>query len=71
MTKSKAGKNNLRHIGLALAVDRDCGMPLFFRLYPANEHDSTVIKGFVDALFEQIRSCTSDKKAVTLVFDKG
>jgi transposase len=71
MTKSKAGKDNLRHIGLALAVDREFGMPLFFRLYPANEHDSTVIKGFIDALFEQIRSCTSDKKGVTLIFDKG
>jgi transposase len=71
MTKSKAGKNNLRHIGLALAVDREYGMPLFFRLYPANEHDSTVIKGFMDALLEQIRSCTSDKKGITLVFDKG
>jgi transposase len=71
MTKSKAGKDNLRHIGLALAVDREHGMPLFFRLYPANEHDSTVIRGFIDALFEQIRSCTSDKKAVTLIFDKG
>lgn len=71
MTKSKAGKDNLRHIGLALAVDREYGMPLFFRLYPANEHDSTVIKGFMDALFEQIRACTSDKKGVTLVFDKG
>ncbi|TAN44399.1 MAG: IS1634 family transposase [Nitrospirae bacterium] len=71
MTKSKSGKNNLRHIGLALAVDREYGMPLFFRLYPANEHDSTVIKGFMDALFEQIRSCKSDKKSVTLVFDKG
>lgn len=71
MTKSKAGKDNLRHIGLALAVDREYGMPLFFRLYPANEHDSTVIKGFMAALFEQIRACTSDKKGVTLVFDKG
>jgi len=71
MTKSKAGKDNLRHIGLALAVDREYGMPLFFRLYPANEHDSTVIKGFMDALFEQIRSCTSDKKGVTFIFDKG
>lgn len=71
MTKSKAGKNSQRHIGLALAVDREYGMPLFFRLYPANEHDSTVIRGFIDALFEQIRSCTADKKAVTLVFDKG
>ena len=71
MAKSKAGKNNLRHIGLALAVDREYGMPLFFRLYPANEHDSIVIRGFIDALFEQIRSCTSDKKSVTLIFDKG
>lgn len=71
MTKSKAGKDNLRHIGLALAVDREYGMPLFFRLYPANEHDSTIIKGFMDALFEQIRSCTSDKKGITLIFDKG
>lgn len=71
MTKSKAGKDNLRHIGLALAVDREYGMPLFFRLYPANEHDSTVSRGFMDALFEQIRACTSDKKGVTLIFDKG
>lgn len=71
MTKSKAGKDNLRHIGLALAVDRDWGVPLFFRLYPANEHDSKVIQKMLDALYEQIRSCRSDKKGVTLVFDKG
>jgi transposase len=71
MTKSKAGKDNLRHIGLALAVDRDWGVPLFFRLYPANEHDSKVIQKILDALYEQIRSCSSDKKGITLVFDKG
>jgi len=71
ITKSKSGKDNLRHIGLALAVDRDYGLPLFFRLYRANEHDSKVIQKLIDALFEQIRSCTSDKKGITLVFDKG
>lgn len=71
MTKSRAGKKSLRHIGLALAVDRDWGLPLFFRLYPANEHNSKVIKGLLDELFEHIRSCTSDKKGITLVFDKG
>ncbi len=71
MTKSKAGKDSLRHIGLALAVDRDWGLPLFFRLYPANEHDSKVVQGLIDALLEQIRSCVSDKKGITLVFDKG
>jgi len=71
MTKSKAGRDNLRHVGLALAVDKEYGMPLFFRLYPANEHDSTVIRGFIDALFAQISACRSDKKGVTLIFDKG
>jgi transposase len=71
MTKSKAGKKNLRHIGLALAVDRDWGLPLFFRLYPANDHDSKEIRELIDELFEHIRSCTSDKKGITLVFDKG
>jgi transposase len=71
ITKSKSGKDNLRHIGLALAVDRDWGLPLFFRLYRANEHDSKVIQKLIDALFEQIQSCVSDKKGITLVFDKG
>lgn len=71
MTKSKAGKHNLRHVGLALAVDRDWGIPLFHRLYPANDHDSSVFRRLMDAFFGQIAATVSDKKAVTLVFDKG
>lgn len=71
MTKSKAGKHNLRHIGLALAVDRDWGLPLFHRLYAANEHDSTMFQELLGAFFGQIEGCVSDKKSVTLVFDKG
>lgn len=71
LTRSKAGKHNLRHIGLALAVDRDWGMPLFHRIYPANDHDSRVFTRILDAFFDQIASSVSDKKAVTLVFDKG
>lgn len=71
MTKSKAGKDQLRHIGLAAAVDRKWGIPLFHRLYPANEHDSKVLNRLIDALFDQINLATSDKKGVTFVFDKG
>lgn len=71
MAKSKAGKNNLRHIGLAAAVDRRWGIPLFHRLYPANEHDSKVFNRLIDDLFDQINQATSDKKSVTFVFDKG
>ena len=71
ITKSKAGKDSLRHIGLALAVDRDFGIPLFHRLYPANEHDSTVFRRILEAFFAQISSAVSDKRTITLVFDKG
>lgn len=71
ITKSKAGRNSLRHIGLALAVDRDHGLPLFSRLYPANEHDAKVMKKLIDEIFEQINGAMSDKKGITLVFDKG
>lgn len=71
MTKSKAGRNSLRHIGLALAVDRNHGLPLFSRLYPANEHDAKVMKKLIDEIFEQINCTMSDKKEITFVFDKG
>jgi len=71
MTKSKDGKHHLRHIGLALAVDRDHGLPLFHRLYSANEHDSKVFSRILESMYDQIAQVTSDKKAVTLVFDKG
>lgn len=70
-TKSKVGRHSLRHVGLALAVDRDHGIPLFNRLYPANAHDATVMKGLIDDIFEQINHTVSDKKGITLVFDKG
>ena len=71
IAKSKAGRNSLRHIGLALAVDRDHGIPLFSRLYPANEHDAKVMKKMIDEIFAQINAAMSDKKGITLVFDKG
>ncbi len=70
IAKSKAGRNSLRHIGLTL-VDRDYGIPLFSRLYPANEHDAKVMKKLIDEVFEQINNAMSDKKEITLVFDKG
>lgn len=71
MTKSKAGKDQLRHIGLAVAVDRDHGLPLFHRLYPANDHDAKVFRNLLDDLFAQVSATVSDKRGITFVFDKG
>jgi len=71
ITKSKSGKNWLRHIGLALAVDRNHGLPLYHRLYPANSHDANVFKQLLASMYTQMESIVGDKKGLTLVFDKG
>lgn len=71
MTKSKDGKDYLRHIGLTLTVDRDHGIPLFHRVYPANWHDSKVFSNMLDSIYRQISSLVNDKKGITLIFDKG
>ncbi|MBF0440570.1 MAG: IS1634 family transposase [Oligoflexales bacterium] len=71
MTKSKSGKDHLRHIGLAATLDRQWGVPLFYRLYPANDYDSKVFSNLIDDLFKQINHVKTDKKSVTLVIDKG
>ena len=40
---SKAGKHELRHVGLSLLCNREDGIPLFYRTYPANIHDSKIM----------------------------
>ena len=47
-THSKAGKHELRHVGLALLCNREQGIPLFHRVFPASIHDAK--------LFDQIYS---------------
>ena len=71
ITKSKAGKHHLRHIGMALAVDRVHGLPLFHRLYAANDHDAKVFSSILKSMYQQITEMVTDKKSLTLVFDKG
>ena len=36
---NKDGKHHLRQVGLALLVDRDTELPLFYRVYEGNTHD--------------------------------
>ena len=68
---SKAGKGHLRHVGLALLVDRDEGLPLFHRLYPANVHDSKLLGQIRGELFSLLLSLKRGKERMTLIFDKG
>lgn len=69
-TKSKAGRNNLKHVGLALCVDKQWGIPLFHNVYKANSHDSKTFDQIIDDLIALIKTEMAVEQ-MTLIIDKG
>lgn len=69
--KSKDGKHHLRQLGLALLVERAADIPVYYRLYPGNRHDSKVFRESIDELFAEMQSWGKTKERLTVVFDKG
>ena len=67
---SKAGKHELRHVGLSLLCSREDGIPLFHRTYPANIHDSKLMFQIFSQMSALLRSLKK-KDRMTLIFDKG
>ena len=69
--KNKDGRDWLRQVGIALLVTRDTQMPLFYKAYEGNRHDSKVFH----RTLEEVRACMQSAKGtaahLTLVFDKG
>jgi len=68
---SKAGRHELRHVGLALVANREDGIPLFHRIYPAQIHDSTLMARLWSEMSGLLLSLRKGKERLTLVFDKG
>ena len=68
---NKDGKHHLRQVGLALLVDRDTELPLFYRVYEGNTHDSVVFRRIIDEMFGVICGFNTTKQRLTVVFDKG
>jgi transposase len=67
--KNKQGRDWLRQIGLALLVAKDTCLPLFYREYEGNRHDSKLFARVLDEMLEAMsKHCQSE---VTVVFDKG
>ena len=69
-TKSKAGRNNLKHVGLALCVDKQWGIPLFHSVYRANSHDTKTFYEIIDELIAVIKNEIAVTQ-MTLIIDKG
>lgn len=68
---NKAGKHNLRQVGLALLVDRASSLPLSYRAYEGNVHDAALFRRIVDELFGVMCGFNQTKQRLTVVFDKG
>jgi transposase len=68
---SKAGRHELRHVGLALLSNREEGIPLFHRLYPAQIHDSTLFSRLWAEMSGLLLSLRKGKERLTIIFDKG
>jgi transposase len=68
---SKDGKPQLRQVGLALLVDRGSRIPLFYREYPGNMHDSKLFEALMDEMFGVIYNLKQTKDCLTVVIDKG
>jgi transposase len=67
--KNKEGKDWLRQVGEALLVSREGEIPLFYREYEGNRHDSKLFARILDEVFSAMkRSFAGD---LTVVFDKG
>jgi transposase len=69
--KNKDGKDWLRQVGLALLVSRKGRLPLFYREYEGNRHDSKVFGRIIEEIFSAMREFSDRGAELTIVFDKG
>ena len=68
---SKAKRNDLRQVGLALLVSREFQVPLFHRMYPGNVPDISLFPGVAKELITRHDDVLGSGSEATLVFDKG
>jgi len=69
--KNKEGRDWLRQVGVALLVSRDNHLPLLYREYEGNRHDSKVFARLLDEVLAAMTVAAGQPGKLTLVFDKG
>jgi len=68
---NKAGRHHLRQVGLGLLVARESRLPLYYRVYPGNMHDSKLFHALMDEMFAVVCGLDRTKRRMTVVIDKG
>ena len=69
--KNKAGRDNLRQVGLGLLAARDTRLPLYSVVYPGNRHDSKVFNAIMEDMFQVVLDLGKTKERLTVIIDKG
>lgn len=68
---NKESRHHLKQVGLAICIDKEYGIPLFYRLYRGNNHDSSTFKGIANEMMSQLNLGFKNVKDLVLVLDKG
>jgi len=69
--KNKEERDWLRQVGVALLVSRDNEIPLFYREYEGNRHDSKLFLRVMEQVLSVMKTTCEAKRELTIVFDKG
>lgn len=68
---NKASRHSLRQVGLGLMVDRKTHLPLYYKAYNGNMHDSKLFTAAMDQMFDAMCEFNKSEQPLTVVFDKG
>jgi len=69
--KNKAGRHELRQVGLALAVTKDGGFPMLHTFFAGNLHDARLFPGNLTKMVHRLCALGRGCEKVILVMDKG
>jgi transposase len=68
---AKSKRTDLRIVGLALLVSVDFHVPLLWKVYPGNQHDSITFAQALQELTQRYQVLARHCQSITLIFDKG
>lgn len=68
---AKSKRTDLRLVGLALLVSVDFHVPLLWKVYPGNQHDSISFAQVLEELTRRYQALARHCQSITLIFDKG
>jgi len=68
---NKKSRHSLKQIGLAMAILKDCGIPMMHQIYRGKCHDSRVFPEMLSEVVKRLALSSKAVKNIVLVLDKG